>query len=63
MLKEAQTVIKLHGSEVGKDSFNQDLSKLKEQISKVDELLQKFKTYIDHPTSDNTEASFAKFEK
>jgi hypothetical protein len=40
------------------------LSKLKEQISKVDELLQKFKTYIeDHPTSDNTEASFAKFEK
>ncbi|MBK8820488.1 MAG: hypothetical protein IPN49_15875 [Saprospiraceae bacterium] len=29
MLKEAQTVIKLHGSEV-EDSFNQDLSKLKE---------------------------------
>jgi hypothetical protein len=63
MLMEAQTVIKLHGSELGKDHFEKDLSMLREQIIKVEELLQKFKSYIENPSSDGSEASFDLFER
>lgn len=63
MLTEAQTVIKLHGSEMGKDHFNQDMVLLKDQINKVEELIQKFKNYIAIPSSDDSDASYVLFQK